>query len=165
VDGRGWGHVYSSGRGVIGEPFDAPVSIQTLDEIVLILRKSSGVRFDEQLPNFHLYGADICLSAAKRGMKSYAISAFCVHNTQMNLVLPNEFYECYKHVKREWKEYLPIQTTCIRISKFNVPLYKRRLQEAYLRCIRRKKVAAFRSKDIRPLLSELGLAANHSGEQ
>ena len=70
------------------------MAVQTLDEIVLILKKSSGLRFDDSLPHFHFYGTDICLRAAQRGMRSYAISAFCVHNTHQTLVLPEEFYEC-----------------------------------------------------------------------
>jgi hypothetical protein len=155
VDGRGWGHVYSSGRGVIGEPLERPVPIQTLDEIVLVLRKSSGLRFDERIPHYHLYGADICLSAARRGMTGYAISAFCIHNTQQNLVLPREFYECYRELKRIWIDHLPIQTTCIRISRSDLPMYMRRAQESYLRYIRRKQVGAYRLDSIKSLCKQL----------
>jgi Glycosyltransferase like family len=154
VDGRGWGHLYSSGRGVIGEPFERPVPIQTLDEIVLILRKSSGLRFDEHLPYFHLYGADVCLSAAKMGRTSYAISAFCIHNTVQSLVLPTEFYCCCGYIKRVWKDRLPIQTTCVRITRFNISLYKRRLREACLR-VRGKAIGALRVNDPRRLLEEV----------
>jgi glycosyltransferase involved in cell wall biosynthesis len=159
VDGRGWGHVYSSGRGVIGEPLNRPAPIQTLDEIVLILRKSSGLRFDENLPHFHLYGADICLRAAKRGMNTYAISTFCIHNTHQYLVLPNEFYECCRYIRRIWKESLPIQTTCIRITRFNVPLYARRLRESYLRHVRRKVVGGIRVSDVRGVLEKLAMGS------
>ena len=154
-DGRGWGHVYSSGDDTIGKPFKRPVGVQTLDEIVLILRKSSGLRFDDSLPHFHFYGTDICLRAAKRGMKSYAVSAFCIHNTHQTLVLPKEFYECCRHIKRVWKEYLPIQTSCIRITKFNFPIYSRRLREFYLRHIRRKEYGGTRVKDPLSLLERV----------
>jgi len=153
-DGRGWGHVYSSGRDVIGEPLERPVAVQTLDEIVLIMKKSSGLRFDDSLPNFHMYGADICLRAAKKGMKSYAVSAFCIHNTHQTLVLPKEFYECCKHIKRVWKDCLPIQTTCLRITRFNFPLYDRKLKEFYLRYIRRKEFGGTRVEDPLSLLEE-----------
>jgi hypothetical protein len=145
--GGGWGRVYSSGRGVIGEPPQQPAEVQTLDEIVLILRRSSGLRFDDSLPHFHFYGTDICLRAAKRGMKSYAISAFCIHNTHQYLVLPKEFYECCRHIKRVWKDSLPIQTTCIRITKLNFPVYSRKLREFYLRHIRRKEIGGRRVED------------------
>lgn len=153
-DGRGWGYLYSSGRGVIGEPLERPVAVQTLDEVVLILRKSSGLRFDDSLPHFHFYGADICLRAAKREMKSYAISSFCIHNTRQTLVLPKEFYECCRHIKQVWKNYLPIQTTCVRITKFNVSLYSRRLREFHLRHIRRRECGGPRIQNPLSLLEQ-----------
>ncbi len=149
-DGCGWGCVYSSGRNIVGEPLDRPVVVQTLDEIVLILRKSSGLRFDGLLPHFHFYGADICLRAAKRGMKSYTIYAFCIHNTHQTLVLPKEFYECCRYIKHVWKNHLPIQTTCIKITRFNLPLYYRKLREFHLRYIRRKECGGTRVRE--PLL-------------
>jgi hypothetical protein len=162
-DGVGIGHVYSSGRGVFGGPFDRPVQIQTLDEIVLVLRKSSGLRFDECLPHFHLYGADICLRAAKMRMKSYAISAFCIHNTQQQLVLPREFYECYKHVKSVWKDHMPIHTTCLEITKYNGPLYMRKLMEGWTR-IRGKQIGAFRTNNPYTLLSEFRIPPREPSE-
>jgi Glycosyltransferase like family len=153
---HGRGYIYSGGLGIMGKPTDHPEPVQTLDEIVLILRKSSGLRFDGDLPHFHFYGADICMAAAARGMKSYAISAFCIHNTQQNLVLPKEFYESYRHVKHRWKNSLPIRTTCVTMTKFDSHMYRKRIQEVYLRFIRRKEIGAFRAKDGRALLAELG---------
>ena len=151
---NGRGYVYSSGRGIMGRPFEDPAEVQTLDEIVLILRKSSGLRFDESLPHFHLYGTDICLRAARRQMKNYAISAFCIHNTNQTLVLPSEFYECHGHIRQVWKDRLPIQTTCIRITRSCLSLYRRRLTELYLRHIRRKEYGGTRVSDVRGLLTK-----------
>jgi hypothetical protein len=153
---NGRGYIYSGGLGIMGKPTEHPAPVQTLDEIVLILRKSSGLRFDEGLPHFHFYGADICMAAAARGMKSYAISAFCIHNTQQNLILPKEFYESYWHVKRRWKNSLPIRTTCVTITKFDSYMRKKRIQELYLRYVRRREIGAIRAKDGRALLAELG---------
>jgi hypothetical protein len=162
LEDNGRGYIYSGGLGIMGKPMDRPAPVQTLDEIVLILRKSSGLRFDEGLPHFHFYGADICMAAAARGLKSYAISAFCIHNTQQNLILPKEFYESYRHLKRRWKNSLPIRTTCVTMTKFDSHMYRKRIQELYLRFIRRKEIGAFRAKDGRALLAELG-SANRSG--
>jgi len=121
---------------------------------VLILRKSSGLRFDESLPHFHFYGTDICLQASKRGMKSYAISAFCIHNTNEPLVLPTEFYQCCEHIRSTWRACLPIQTTCIRLTKSKVPVYVRRLREVYLRYVRRKVIGGVRVNDVGRLFDE-----------
>src|SRR5215471_19140548 len=155
-DGRGWGHVYSSGRAVIGEPLNRPVPVQTLDEIVIILRKSSGLRFDPNLPHFHFYGTDICLRAATEALQSYAISAYCIHNTQQLLVLPSEFYECGRYIKRAWHDCLPIQTTCVRITRYNLQLYEKKLREFYLRYIRNKTTGGRRINTPELLITEFG---------
>lgn len=153
-DRRMHGYVYSSGLGIVGNTSETG-EVQTLDEIVLIFRKSSGLRFDESLPHFHFYGADICLRAAERGMKSYAISAFCLHNTYQNFRLPAEFYECCEHIRRVWKKSLPIETTCISITRSNLPVYLRRVRQAYLKHIRRKEHEFTRVEDVTKVFKEI----------
>jgi hypothetical protein len=153
--GKGRGYIYSPYAGVLGNPFDHPAPVQTLDEIVLIIRKSQGLRFNERLPHFHFYGAEICMTAAKRGMKSYAISALCIHNSQQNLVLPKEFYESYAFTKRNWKGFLPIRTTCIKVTRFDWELYARKLHDLSQRYIKRKEVGATRVKDARVLFRQI----------
>jgi len=156
LNDNGRGYLYSPGRGILGKPFEHPALVQTLDEVVLILRKSSKLKFDNDLPHFHFYGADICMAAAEEGMNSYAISALCIHNSgQLKLVLPKEFYEGYKHVKRRWARFLPIQTTCVRITGFDRYMHQRRIRELYLSIIRKKVVGPTRAQDGRTLLSEL----------
>jgi hypothetical protein len=159
------GYIYSSGLGILGKPFDRPEPIQTLDEIVLIFRKSSGLRFDDSLPNFHMYGVDICMAAEEAGMKNYAISAFCVHNTQPGLILGDDFYQCYRHVRRRWKKQLPIQTSCVRITRYNLPMYERRLREMYLRYVRPKEFGGARRSNVQELLGEVDSLLEQGGEQ
>jgi hypothetical protein len=133
-----YGHVYSSGLGVIGNPVDKPTPVQTLDEIVLIVRKSSRLSFDTALNGFHFYGSDLCLQAAARGMRSYVIPGFCVHNTQMYPVLPPEFYSCYRQFKQKWRSCLPVHTSCITVSSLNIPFTLRRMREWYITHIKRQ---------------------------
>ncbi len=142
---------YSAGLGVLGKPFAQPIAIDTLDEYVLIMRKSSGLRFDPKLPHFHFYGTDICLSARKKKKSCYAISAFCIHNTSYGL-LPPEFFECYWRVKRKWKEFLPIQTSCIRVTRWNEELIVRRLKHVYFTLFRRDYKLFPRLEDPRSVL-------------
>lgn len=129
--GKKWGNIFSTGLGVIGQKSEIPVKIRTLDEIVLILRKSSGLRFDENLPHFHFYGTDICMSAAERGMHCYCIPGFCIHNTNEIFVYPKEFYICYNHIKKRWNKQLPIETSCIKITQFDTEVYIRHLKKIY----------------------------------
>ncbi len=149
------GYVYSPRCGILGKPFDSPALVQTLDEIVLVIRKSSGLNFDWNLPYFHFYGADICMTAAERGMNSYAISALCIHNHEVVPRLPLEFYRACGHIRKRWKEFLPIQTTCAKITRSNYYVYKRQLYEAYSRFIRRKEIRAPRVEHGLDLLAEL----------
>jgi hypothetical protein len=151
----GRGYVYSSGIGIIGSPFETPARIRTLDEIVLILRKSSNLSFDEGLPHFHMYGTDICLTAERDGKNNYVISAFCIHNTQPYLVLPREFYEGYRYVRRKWMKYLPIKTTCIQISRSNYRMYKRKLEDLYFRYVRRRLYYGSRAANVPQLLEKV----------
>jgi hypothetical protein len=149
------GHLYSNGLGVLGAASTRPAPVQTLDEVVLILRKSSGLRFDTGLPHFHLYGSDICLSAANNGMKAYALSAFCVHNTRQLLILPPEFYECCKYMRRRWWNVLPVHTACITISRSYAEVGARRLRELYLRAVGKDQRATARRSGVAGILAEL----------
>jgi hypothetical protein len=125
--GKEVGYVYSVGLGVLGHSFAEPVAVDSLDEFVLILRKSANIRFDPTLPNYHFYGTDICLAARKRGLSNFVICAFSVHNTKL-APLPKEFFDCYRHIKRVWKEFIPITTPCIRVSRFDQDLTIRKLK-------------------------------------
>ena len=115
----GLGQIYSTGLGVIGMPLQQPTPVDTLDEIVLVIRKSRGLRFDPDVPGYHMYGTDICLEARSRGMRSFSIQAFCVHNTRQILDLPSDFKVAYRYIKRKWRRYMPIYTTCTVVERFD----------------------------------------------
>lgn len=118
---KGEGYLYCVGnKKILGNLLAYPMPVTILDEVVLMIRKSSGLRFDECLPHFHLYGTDICMISKSKGMNCYAISAFCIHNTKKIHVLPNNFFDCYRYIKRKWYNILPIEATCIRISKYDL---------------------------------------------
>jgi hypothetical protein len=145
------GYVHSVGLGILGEPFQHPVPIDTLDEFILILRKSSGLRFDPSLPHFHFYGTDICMLAREQKRGCYAISAFTVHNTSYGYLAP-EFYLCYWHVKKRWRKFLPIQTTCIKVTRWNKELIYRRVKYIGVCLLRRNLKPMPRLEDPRSVL-------------
>jgi GT2 family glycosyltransferase len=117
------GHVYSLGlRRFVGRPFSKPIQISTLDEMLLIMQRTSGLRFDEQLPGFHLYGTDICMEAAARGMKNYVVPCFALHNSRGIKRLPLSFWRSYMYLRRKWWDRLPIATPCTRISASCSPI-------------------------------------------
>lgn len=123
--GEGAGFLYCGATlRVLGHSFEGGVEVETLDEVLLILRKSSGLRFDERIGGFHMYGSDICLEARRRGMKCYAMATFCVHNTSQYGMLPLAFWRAYLMMRRKWKAELPIQTTCTEITRWCWPMLR-----------------------------------------
>jgi hypothetical protein len=125
------GHVYCAGlMKTLGGPFEGGREVRSLDEVVLIVRKSSGLRFDERLRGFHMYGADICLEAERRGMKCYAISALCIHNTNGYNMLPLQFWKRSMFLRRKWKRELPISTPCIDVTFWCWPMIRWNIVQA-----------------------------------
>jgi hypothetical protein len=119
------GFIYDGGwRRVLGNEFEGAVEIDSLDEVVLILRKSTGLRFDPGIPGFHMYGADICQEARRRGRKCYAIAAFCIHNTNQYRMLPWQFWKAYLVMRNKWRAHLPIRTSCTEITYWCWPMVR-----------------------------------------
>ena len=56
-----------------------PHDVLAVDEVLIAVRKASGLRFGEEVPGFHCYGADLCFEAARRGLRVVAIDAPLVH--------------------------------------------------------------------------------------
>lgn len=73
ADGRFRGHILDPNGHCYWGPL--PAEVLVLDESVLVLRRASGLRFDEQVPGFHCYGADLCLQARAQGLKVMAVDA------------------------------------------------------------------------------------------
>ena len=134
------GHIYCTGlQKVLGAPFDEPIECHSLDEVLLVIRRSSGLSFDAQLPGFHLYGTDICLEAQRRGLRSYIVSAFCLHNTEGMKFLPWAFWRGYFYLRHKWRDKLPIKTPCTSITASAWPVASSILRNAYAHYIKRER--------------------------
>ena len=71
-DARGRWRVMLRDRAMVfGEPFERPVEVQTLDEVVLMHANQGGswAYFDEKVPGWHAYGVDACCTALRRGAR------------------------------------------------------------------------------------------------
>lgn len=138
---QGVGYLYSTGlQGFVGMPLSEPTEVKSLDEVLLIIRKASGLRFDEQLPGFHLYGADICLEARRRGLKNYVIPTFCIHNSRGISFLPPAYWKVYFYMRKKWWNQLPVHTPCMCITRYGIPALKY--------CLRRAIWLLFHSKEV-----------------
>lgn len=119
TNGGPHGYVYSTGlRRVVGSPLSVPAEVASLDELLLVVRRSSGLRFDPNLPGFHLYGTDLCLESSRQGMKNYAVPAFCIHNSIGISLLPPAYWRAYRYVRKKWFSQLPVHTPCASISRW-----------------------------------------------
>jgi len=105
------GHVWSTGLARdIGGPFDLPERTICVDELLIILRRSSGLSFDSGLPSFHLYGTDIVQSALKVGLGAYIVHAPVIHNSQPVQMLEGGYTEAYRYMQKKLADRLPITT-------------------------------------------------------
>jgi len=130
------GRCWSTG---LGRDLDMRVAQPTpaisLDELLIVVRKSSGVRFDERLPGFHFYGTDIALRARREGLGVFIIDAPVVHNSVPVTSLGGSYAVGYHAMRRLWAERLPLGTCVVPVTRFGVPFARTRLRYA-LRALR-----------------------------
>lgn len=123
------GYVWSSGLNKLyGGEFDLPASVASIDELLIILRRSSGLIFDDQLPGFHLYGTDIVQAALSKQKTAYVICAPVVHNSFPSLYLGADYFAAHRYLMRKWKATLPIVTCVASIDNSYMSYLKLRLR-------------------------------------
>lgn len=111
--GRHVGYVWSSGLDkLVGQPFVTPTRVDSVDELLVVVRRESGIHFDEALPGFHFYGTDIVQTAWSNGRSAYVVCAPVVHNSRPVVFLSQDYLSAYDYMRRKWKARLPIQN-CI----------------------------------------------------
>jgi len=108
----GW--VIDRGR-VLRDGPELPAQVATLDELVLVVRRDSGLRFDPAL-GFHLYGADIWLQAREQGLAVVTLGALCYHNSA-SIGLPEAFYDSAAVFARKRSRRLRVATPCVIIDR------------------------------------------------
>ena len=112
------GHVYHRDRQLFPrKPGDSgnqgsmslPMRVQTLDELLISFRKSSGLRFDRALPSFFGYAVDLCLEAEAGGLQNFAIDCPCIHQTVDQKGIRKELFQSEVFLMEKWRDLLPIQ--------------------------------------------------------
>ena len=94
--------------------------VQTVDEHCMIIRKSSGLRFDEKIFNgWHFYGPDICMNALNAGMKNYGILCPLVHDSSSGSLASGrkEFMRLLSALAKKWRfkfDFIRTPTSVIR---------------------------------------------------
>jgi hypothetical protein len=122
-----FGPVWASSLGqIIGRVPLQPEPVQSFDEMLIVLRRSSRLQFDRAQPGWHMYGADIVQSARALGRGAYAVGLPCIHNDRFHGSLGPDFTESYHWMQAKWAAHLPVQTPVTKISRSGVHLLRER---------------------------------------
>lgn len=100
-----------------------PARVATLDENLLIVKRSSRVGFSHDLDGFHLYGADLCLHAAQMGCTCYVIDFHIHHLSPGNKNAA--FHAAQRAFVHRWAKAMRprwLQTTCTLMRITSDPL-------------------------------------------
>jgi hypothetical protein len=125
------GETWSTGIGkVVGKPIDDIAEVVTLDEVLLLVRRASGLRFDPEMPSFHLYAADAVQTARANGQKSYVVPLPIVHHSRPVVRLDGGYQAAYRFMQRKWRDDLPLPNLVCPIRSSMLPL---RLQDLRIR--------------------------------
>lgn len=87
--------------------------VYTLDEHLMIIKKSSGLELDEKIPGIHGIGIDLKYQAKQNGMKTYVIDAPSVHkykNSKGDIIY--NYYQSDKIVDRQNYAYIADKECC-----------------------------------------------------
>jgi hypothetical protein len=88
-----------------GYPWKLPIEVDTLDELLLVVRRSAQLEFDETIPGFHGYAAQISLAAKRKNLRTYAVLADCEHHSKSSGWTPDEEYIfTHAYVAQRWSE-------------------------------------------------------------
>ena len=126
-DFRHHGFVWSSGvKGLLGRPVINPIEVQSIDELLIVMRRSAGLRFDSRMPFWHLYGTDIVQTAIANGRSAWVANLPVVHNDSFKGNLDQNFALAYAGVRNKWRGSLPIRTPVVMIDRcgFGLARYK-----------------------------------------
>lgn len=118
AEGAVVGQVWSSGIGrMLGAPLPEPVPVLTIDELLIVLRRGSGIQFDPALPGFHLYGTDIIRTAQAHGKVAYVGYMPVIHNSRPSR-LKSDYAKAWGYMRRKWRHLLPLPTLVVPVKKY-----------------------------------------------
>jgi hypothetical protein len=115
-------------------PIAGVVEVASVDEIVIVLKRSTGLRFDEQLPGFHLYATDVIQQARQQGLKAFVFDGPVVHNSRCNPNVYDRWYRAaYRYMQEKWRDELPLPTCVAPVTRFGHWSIRKRWLKAELR--------------------------------
>jgi hypothetical protein len=123
------GKVWCSGNSrLIEGTADLPARAATLDELIIIIRRDSGLHFDEKLPSFHLYAADIILTAQAAGRSTWVVDAPVVHHSRPVVNLGGGYAQAWNYMRHKWRAQLPVPNLVCPITQSRLTLWEKDLR-------------------------------------
>ena len=127
--GQHVGHLWcSSCNKILGTHLHSPRAVCAIDELLILVKKSSGVAFDPKLPGFHLYGTDIVQTALKSGKGAYVVCAPVIHNAKPLPFLHSSFFEAYRFLSKKWRGKLPLNSVVMTIEDSRLRFMRKRAE-------------------------------------
>ena len=125
LDAAHWGPVWSSSLGqIVGRVAMAPVPVQSFDELLIVVNRRTGIRFDEGLAGWHFYGTDIVTTARVAGRGAFACALPCIHNDRFHGALGPDFARSYHALRRKWRDRLPLRSPITKVSRSGLHLLR-----------------------------------------
>ena len=129
LDAAHIGPVWSSSLGqIVGRVPLSPVPVQSFDEMLIVMRRDAGLRWDTALPGWHFYGTDIVATARAAGRGCYAGALPTIHNDRYHDALGPDFTESYRFMQRKWASALPLRSPITKVSRSGLHLLRDRWQ-------------------------------------
>lgn len=105
---------------------ETPEKVQTLDEVLIGVKREVFEKFyfdETTCDNWHLYGVDLCLTAAEQGVDSYVIPLSFYHKSS-GKVDSDYMRSLGEVIKKHKKNFKTIHTT---ISSINTLIYQKNI--------------------------------------
>lgn len=78
--------------------------VYSIDECLFVIRKRQGIRFNDELRGFHLYGVDICLNYRANGYKVYATELPIIHYGEFSssIIYDRSYWKAIRQITKKW---------------------------------------------------------------
>lgn len=83
-----------------------PKLVHTIDEMLIVLDRSTHIRFDPTIHGFHFYGFDICLQARSAGYDVMATDLSCKHHGEYSssIYIDHGFINRFISMHKKWSK-------------------------------------------------------------
>jgi len=123
------GHLWSQGINREINEGNIIETVTSVDEVVIVLRRDSGLLFDESLRGYHLYGTDIVMQSKELLLQNFVFDMPIIHNDKRKFILDFNYYQGYRYIAKKWKKYLPIHTTVMPVNTYGIEFFYRNLRQ------------------------------------